>query len=1080
MKNILFLFFALTFACGAAYAQDRVITGRVTDKNGDKPLKGVTVLADKTKAAATTNDNGTYTITVPAATSSLIFSYVGYGSQTLSIGSRKVINVTLSSTADLMNEVVVIGYGSQKRGNVTGAVSKYKNDKLDEAPVSRLDQALQGKIAGVQIQNISSEAGADPTIRVRGVTSVTASANPLVVVDGHPVPDGLQFVNMADVESVEVLKDAASAAIYGSRGAGGVIIITTKSGKADKTKYGVKLSSGFKTQYQLYPMATTSEYTNLLYYEASLRAQDTAWTNVANGYNGTTGNPNLIATNERAAYIVENTLMNGYATNWQEEALRNALVRNIQLNVSGGKKEIRYYLSGAVQKDQGMMYHSEYDKYSIRGKLDAQLSKKMKLSFNFNPSYIKRERPAVNFIDFVRFQSFLPVYHTAGTAAFVNQNPTYAGIRAGDFTQARQFASTFYSGYMPDGSFYSSTASLNPFNTANNTPKSVMETRSIKSNDYRMLTSGDLTYTILPGLEAKVLGSAYATYSNSVDYTNRNSNRDGDVNKGVFATKFTMDLLSENTLTYTKKFKNHSLTALGGFTVQKVTTKIDQTTGLDFPSDDIKSLYTALQIDQSKDATYNLQNQDGLVSYLGRAIYSFKDRYLLTASFRRDGSSKFAPGKKWGNFPAVSAGWVVTQEKFMENVSWIDNLKLRGSYGLSGNNRILDFAYIDLLYPANYSFGTGTGTSTPGQSPSTTPSSVTPTLSDPNITWERTFQFNGGLDVSLWKNRLNFSVDIYSSKTESLLLRQAAMGFTGYSQVWNNIGSLRNNGIELEITSNNIRKKDFRWTTTGNIAHNKNKVIELAGEAYLLNTGERADIYRNMPGRPLVEYLGYKTDGVWKSKAEIAAAQAAGLKSEISGFFTAGGLKLVDVNGDNRVDDKDRVSLGSPYPDFTWGVTNNISYKSIDLTFTFQGSQGGKIVNGDVGYNETKRYNTNYTANRWISPMFPGDGKTPYSTNGVLWIPTDYAVEDASYYALREVVVGYTFPKTSAKFLHVDNVRIYFSAQNLYFHNAKGYRGINIEGRNTSNQYNTPLVDGYQRGSYPNPKTFLFGVDFNF
>lgn len=372
MKNILSLLIALVFGCGIAAAQDKTITGRVTDKTGNTPLKGATILADKTKIAATTDDNGNYSITVPQAATSLIISYVGYGPQTIAIGTKKVINTELTSTSDLMNEVVVIGYGSQKRSNVTGAVSKYKNEKLDEVAVSRLDQALQGKIAGVQIQNVSSEAGSDPKIQVRGISSVNAGASPLVVVDGHPVPDGLQFVNMADVESVDVLKDAASAAIYGSRGASGVILITTKAGKADRTKFGVKLSSGFKTQYELYPMMTTSEYTNLLYYEASLKAQDPS-------IPVPTGTA-VLANNERAAYIVENTIMGGQGADWQQAALRNALVRNVQMNVSGGKKEVRYYVSAGAQKDQGMMLHSEYDKYSIRGKIDAQLSKKMKFS----------------------------------------------------------------------------------------------------------------------------------------------------------------------------------------------------------------------------------------------------------------------------------------------------------------------------------------------------------------------------------------------------------------------------------------------------------------------------------------------------------------------------------------------------------------------------------------------------------------------------------------------------------------------------------------------------------------------------
>lgn len=1067
------LFVPLLFLCSVALAQTKVITkiitGKVVDQASGQPLMGVNVLADKSKTGVTTGPDGTYSIKVQNTASTLIFSYVGYNTQSMVIGDKTEISMSLSASSAAMDEVVVIGYGTVKKSSVTGSVGKYKNDKMDESPVSRLDQALQGKIAGVQIQNVSSEAGSDPKIRVRGLSSINAGASPLVVVDGHPVPDGLQFVNMADVESVEVLKDAASAAIYGSRGASGVILVTTKSGKANKTKYSFKISSGIKTQYELYPMMTTSEYTNMLYYEAALKSMDSTITPPTG-----TG---IIANNERAAYIVENTIMGGKATDWQREALRDATVRNVQIGVSGGTSAVKYYISGGYQRDQGMMYHSEYDKYSVRSKVDIQLNKKARLSFNVNPTYIKRERPSVNFIDFVRFQSFLPVYHTQASAAFVNQATAWAGIRPGDFAQARHFNGRIYSGLMPDGSTYTSTAALDPFNTANNTPKSIMETRSIKSNDYRVLTSGDLTYNIIKGLDFKTLASVYANYSQLVDFTKRNSNKDGDINRGVYRNTLFIDLLSENTLTYTKSIKDHSLNAMVGYTVQKTFTKDEQTTGLDFPSDEVQTLNTALQIDQSKAATYNVKNQIGLISYLARFIYDYKGKYLLTASIRRDGSSYFAPGRKYGNFPAVSAGWVASKEKFMEDVKWVNNLKLRGSYGVSGNNRITDFAYLDLLYTANYPFGTGTGTSNPGQSQSNPP--TTPVLSNPLITWERTFQFNAGLDATLFDNFLNFSVDVYRSESDQLLLQQSAMSTTGYNLVWNNIGKLRNNGVELEITTNNIRKKDFRWSTVGNIAHNKNRLTELGGERFLLNQGERTELYYNNVGAPMVQYFGYKTDGVWLSQKQIDDARAAGLTSALSNVFVPGGLKLVDVNGDKVIDDKDRVVNGNPYPDFTWGITNNFTYKNLDLTFSLQGSQGGELVNGDPNYNETKRYNRNYNTNRWLSPMNPGDGKTPYSTVGFNWMLTDYVVEDASYYALREVVIGYSFKKLADK-ANLGNVRAYFSAQNLYFHSAKGYRGINTEARFSSGPYATPLADGYQRGSFPMPKTFLFGLDINF
>jgi TonB-linked SusC/RagA family outer membrane protein len=425
-----------------------LLLSRLLHQTTAEPMPGVNIIAGNQGAGVTSNADGTYSISVGRSNITLVFSYVGYTSQTISIGEKTVIDVSLISSARDLDEVVVIGYGTQRKSHLTGAISKFRNEKLDETPVSRLDQALQGKIAGVQIQNISSEAGADPKIRVRGLSSINAGASPLIVVDGHPVPDGLAYVNMADVESVEVLKDAASAAIYGSRGASGVIIVTTKSGKADKPKYSFKFSNGAKSAYERYPMMTTSEYTRMLFDEAALKAKDPSITPPTGA--------GIIANNERAAYIVENTIV-GYPTDWQDEALRSATVRNLQMSVSGGSRQVKYFISGGYQKDQGMIHHSEYDRFSLRTKLDAQLSKRIKFTFNLNPSYIKRERPSVGYIDFVRFQSFLPVYHTAATVAFVTQAPLWANIKVGDFVQARHFNGRIYSGLMPDGTTYTST-----------------------------------------------------------------------------------------------------------------------------------------------------------------------------------------------------------------------------------------------------------------------------------------------------------------------------------------------------------------------------------------------------------------------------------------------------------------------------------------------------------------------------------------------------------------------------------------------------------------------------------------------
>lgn len=1052
-------FFLLT--AGIAIAQNRQITGKVIDANSGKALGGVTVTAGN--AATVTKADGSYTISVNTAITALTFSYVSFTPQTIDLNGRTSLSVQLQPSQGNMDDVVVIGYGSIRKSSLTGAVSKFKNEKLDEAPVARLDQALQGRIAGVAIQNVTSEAGSAPRIRVRGLSSINAGAEPLVVVDGQPIPDGLAFVNSADVESVEVLKDAASAAIYGSRGANGVILITTKAGKTDKPTYTLKASYGVRNDYKRADLMSASEYVAQLFNEGALRAKDTAW-------RGTT---NLVSTAERAQYLIEQQLLGGRGTDWQSEALRDATVSNIQLNVSGGKQGIHYYVSGAYQKEEGMMYHSNFDRANLRVKLDADLGKRVKISFNINPSYTKRERPSANYTDFIRFPSYIPVRLDATTTAFVNA--TYPDVRVGDFAQARYFNGRVYSGAMPDGSNWVNTATLTPFSTANNTPKSIMETRSLNYSDYRTQASGDMTINLAPGLNFKTSANAFAYYTEGLDFAKTGSARDGDASRGVYTNQLYIDLLSENTLNYNKKIKDHSFAVLAGLTAQKTNTRTAQTTATNFASDNITTINTALTIDQAN--TFTLRGSIGLVSLLGRVNYNYKDKYLLSASLRGDGSSFFGPGRKWGNFPAVSLGWVVSEEKFMQGIGWLSQLKLRGSYGETGNNRIVEFAYLDLLYAANYAFGTGTGTGTvaTGQVPSRD------ILANPNISWETTYQYNFGADLGFLKNRITLTAEVYQSKTDRLLLRQAALGFTGVTQTWNNIGQVRNNGVEIELVSNNVKSKNFKWTTSVNLAHNKNKLLALGGEAFQLNTGERNEVYSAAVGYQTIRFFGYKTDGVWLSQAEADAAKAKDRGTIFATYFTAGGLKLQDLNGDGKITTDDRTDIGSPFPKLTYGINNSLNYKGFDLSFLIQGVSGVDLINGDANYNEARKYNRAFNyGSRWVSPANPGDGKTPYFTNGVDWMLTDYVVEKGDYWALREVIFGYGLPQRWTRRAHLSVVRLYTSIQNAYVHMAPGYRNINPEARSISAQYASPLIDGYQRGSFPIPRTVLLGLNINF
>ncbi|WP_235833048.1 SusC/RagA family TonB-linked outer membrane protein [Arcticibacter tournemirensis] len=1049
----------------SSFAQNISVSGTVTDAKGET-LPGVSVLVKGTRIGTSTDIKGKYTLKGVPAEGTLVFSFMGYKPREIAVKSRRTIDAGLEEDVKSLDEVVVVGYGSVRKSHLTGSVTKLKNENLDEIPTSRLDNALIGKMAGVSVQNTTSEAGAAPTVRVRGLSSISANSSPLIVVDGHPVPDGLAFVNPYDVESIEVLKDAASSAIYGSRGANGVIIITTRKGTANKPRYAVKSYYGFKDTYKLNPIMSITEYTKLLYSEADLRRND-ASVNPADfdDYND-------ITPNERAAYILENQIA-GASTDWQDEALHSAGIYNVQLNASGGNKDLRYYVSGNVQRDQGIMKFSENNKGNFKVKLDANLSKKISLSVNLNPTYSNLERPGANFTDYYRTYSFLPVRHSDFTAAFVNQNPQWASVRPGDWAQARHFANMYYSGYMPDGSYWTSNETLIPWGTSNNSPLSIASRISRSSKNYRVMGGGDISYNIVKGLTFKTAFSGYYNNREDLTLTRSNAKSDGDVSSGEQYTNKTIDLLWENTLNYSRQVGNHNFTGLLGYTVQKTTSDASNILARNFPTDDFETLSQAAQIDQA--GTYTNRIPTGLVSYLGRITYDYKGRYLFSTSLRTDGSTYFKKPNQWGWFPSVSAGWRVNTEPFMKGTSnWLSNLKLRASYGATGNNRIQDFAYENLLYPGNYSFGGGTGTLNLGLAPNGD------VLANPYITWERTFELNTGLDLGLFKDRLSLSMELYRSETDRLLFQQGTMSFSGSNTFWNNAGKVRNTGVEIDLTSNNISSKKFQWSTNLNLAANSNKLMQLGGEPFQYTYGERNEVYAAIVGKPSIQFFGYKTDGVWMSKAEVDEAKNAGQTAVIQNYYTPGGIKVKDINGDNRIDENDRTTLGTPFPDFTWGITNSMKYKGFDLSFLIQGVQGGNMINGDAFYTETKRLNSNYTKNRWISPANPGDGKTPYNNVGGDWMLTDYVMENASYASLRNVIIGYTFPAKLIGKAKINTLRVYASGDNLVFITGDSYRGINPEARVTSNQYASPLTSGYQRGAFPVTRTFTFGIDFTF
>lgn len=1038
LRNVSWLFILLCLNTAGAFAQV-TITGTITDVNKE-PLIGVNIVVTGQKTGTISDFNGKYSIQIPDTKSSIVFSYIGYKTVVKEVGGSKNIDVVMEEDTKAIDEVVVVGYGVQKKSHLTGSVSKYKDENLGDLAVSRLDQALQGKIAGVQIQNTTSEAGAAPQIRVRGMGSISASNEPLVVVDGYPVAEGLEFVDMNDVESIEVLKDAASSAIYGSRGANGVILVTTKSGDVSKAKYSVKAYTGYKTAYKLHDLMSANEYVDMLIDDAS---------------KGGTGP----STSELAWKAIDNY------TDWQREGLRDvAKISNVQFSISGGKKEAKYYISSSYTSDEGTMIHSKYDKFNFRAKLDATLSKNVEFGLNMSPSYSRKESPATNFIDFYRTYSWLPVRHTAATSAITGQP-------IGSWAHGRHFNNKDYTD--ADGNVF--TAS--PWGTANNNPKCVMENETRFTDDYRMTSSAYLNIKLAKGLEFKTSNGYYIQYREFNQYHNANAKSDGDANFGIYTNRLSIDLLSENTLNYTKTFGKHDVSGLLGYTANKVFTKTAGIKGTGFPTDYVNTINaaTAITLDETDGTkrTYTMAEEEVLLSGLARLNYSYDGKYLFSGSIRGDASSKFGPENQLGWFPSVSLGWRASEENFIKDLSAIDQLKLRASWGVTGNNDITNYAAYDKLQSANYIFGSGS-TLQPGLV------NTSNVLGNKAITWEQSYEYNAGFDLSILNNRINLTLDAYYSITKSLLFQQPAMAISGYTEYWNNIGKVRNKGLEVELNTYNIKKKKFEWQTTLNFSTNENRLLQLgSGEERLLSYGERSEVYVAKVGAPSIQYFGYQTDGVWLSQEEI---DNSGYTFLVGKTVKPGTLKIVDQDGNHIINADDRVELGNPFPAFSWGMTNTLKIYDFDVSVQLQGVQGVTVLNGDGYYSETKKINRAYTTNRFISAEYPGDGMTPTFANGdgMAWELTDYLLQDASYAAVRDVSVGYKFDKKLMKKLKLSSIRLYASGQNLFYLWSKNYKGINPEARSTSSQYSSPLVDGYQRGAFPLQRTFSFGCEIGF
>lgn len=1043
LKTLLFLS-ALLFT-SVLFAQDKyILKGTVVSAEDNLGVPGANVAIFGTSTAVSTDLDGNFSLEV-SGSETLNISYIGMATVVVILNGEREVSITMKGESTTLDEVVVVGYGTQKKSSITGSVSKLENENLDEITNSRVDKALQGRIAGLQIQNITSEVGEAPQIRIRGLGSISASSNPLVVVDGFPIENGLEFINPSTIESIEVLKDASSTAIYGSRGANGVILVTTKEGSNTKTIYEFKSYFGVKQAYKNVDLLDTDGYTNMLRNERQINE------NYLAGLQGR--EPGVIDFTGREKGMREVARQSG-EIDWQKEGLRGlATIKNYQLNVSGGKEGTTYFVSGQYIEDEGLLKDNYLNRFNFNSRLKTKLNEKLTLDINIRPSYTKRRRSSVSFTDFARTYTFLPVRHTEYTSGIT-------GYPVGSYAHGRHFNNIPFNYIDENGVQQNFTASL--WGTNNNNPVARMESDYRFQHDYRLLSNFALDYRITKRLRFRSSGGVNVDYSNYERFRTSEAEFTGQA-IGQDNSSMQVRFLTENTLNYKYNKGDHDVDALAGITYQRTNYKNMNLYGTQFPSDYIHTLNAANLIDAEQ--SFTRKESITLLSFLARLNYAYKGKYLVSLAARADGSSVFGPENKYGFFPSVSLGWNVAEENFWKNnIEFVNRFKIRSSFGVTGNNDITNYSFTNLLYTANYSLGTGTGSVASGLG------ETGAVLGNRAISWEQTYEYDTGTDLGFFGNKVNLTADYYYSITDKLLLQQNVSFITGHDQFFNNIGKIQNSGIEAEL-SGNIKIGALNWKPAVNFATNRNKLVSLGGESQFISQGERNEQYIAKVGEESIQFYGYKMIGVWQSAAELAS-------NPRSSDDAVGGIRVADLNGDGIITADDRTTLGSPFPDFTWGFYNSFTYKGFDMNFLIQGSVGGEVFNGDGFYNETRFLQKDFTEGRWFSEGVPAS--KPRENLGRAWQNTDYLIQDASYFSLRAVTIGFQFPEELTQKIRLSKARIYLTGENLLYVMASDFTGVNPEALTTSGLYASPLMSGYQRGAYPVQRTIAFGVDINF
>lgn len=1038
MKNLkkLFAVVALLLMAVVAHAQGQTVKGTVLDENGE-PMIGATVKAVGSQGGTVTDMDGHYVLKVDKKVKQIEVAYIGYRNQKVQIKNGRA-DARMSSDINELNEFVVIGYGSVKKGNVTNAVAKVKAEDLADRPVSNIAFALQGELAGVDVQSTSGAPGSSVQIKVRGATSINedGNTNPLYVVDGVPMDEGfdLQQLNPQDIESIEVLKDASSSAIYGSRGANGVIIVTCKKGNDDgKTTVTASVNLSISNPERYIPIMGAEDWINWRMrsnYQAYVDAYPTAGAQIGDSYleqvikaQGGAGT---------SAVIDPRWQMLGYGglslVDWQKAMFRPSFAQTYNLSITQGNKKNSYRASLSYVNQDGIVINTGFKRLTAKMSGQTLLMDKLRIGVDVSPQLIVTTGGNVDGKD--------NAAQNALSAVPVVENN--AGLHT---------ATEPYNRYMYAGS----TAS----------PVTVMEQRYYRDEQIRIQASAFADYEIMKGWNAKVLGSWIFNNRDRKRFTPSSASRFWSSGEGYYADSYWIGSRShkyhiEATTTYDHTWDKHHLNVVGGWSLES--TQDGNSYNLNvtqFPNNTIMGWTINDVTPTTFTATYT--TDDHLISYFARAEYGYDSRYLINASIRRDGSSRFGSNRKWGTFPAVSMAWRASNEKFWNPNWWVNQAKLRISYGSNGSNAISANAADGLMTASYYSKD---GAAITGYVPSST--------ANPDLGWQKTNSWNFGVDMSLFNNRISFAVDYYIKNVSDMLYQVSMPSVIGYPKAYQNIGNIRTKGVELELKTENLVGR-LKWTTKFSMGHSTNEVKSL-GNNSAIYTGYDNKTQIIEVGHPVGEYYLYIADGVYMNEEDLQ-------RYPTESTSVVGSVRYRDINGDGVINENDRTYCGKPQPSWTFGLTNTFKWKNWDASFLITAQAGGKIWQGlaraidmqaqDVTINRLDRWQ-----DMWLSETDPGNGVVPRARGGSAEQFSTRWLYSTDFLKLKNITIGYRWRLPKKYALKV--LRFTASCENVFMFTS--YKnGYSPESNNSSSQ-----VAVYDYGAYPSARTFSLGINATF